>query len=128
PYFNAALNFQHVTKHTETVTTPEMVVPAMRRAFTQARNGRPGPVLLEFPGDIWNLQVPEPIEYTPTRRVLSAPHTQDVERAVELLLKAKRPLLYVGQGVHYAKAWPELLEFVELMEIPVCTSLEGKSA
>lgn len=128
PYFNAALNFQHVTKHTETVTTPEMVVPAMRRAFTQARNGRPGPVLLEFPGDIWNLQVPEPIEYTPTRRVLSAPHTQDVERAVEALLKAKRPLLYVGQGVHYAKAWPELLEFVELMEIPVCTSLEGKSA
>jgi acetolactate synthase I/II/III large subunit len=43
PGFNATLNFQHITKHAETITTPEQIVPALRRAFSYARNGRPGP-------------------------------------------------------------------------------------
>ena len=49
PAFNAALNFQHVTKHCEQVTTADDIVPALRRAFSLARNGRPGPVLVEIP-------------------------------------------------------------------------------
>ncbi len=47
PNFSATLNYQHITKSAETVTTPEMIVPALRRAFTLARNGRPGPCLVE---------------------------------------------------------------------------------
>ena len=64
PYFSAALNFQHITKSAETVTTPEMLVPALRRAFSIARNGRPGPTLVEIPADMWTPEVPGEIEYT----------------------------------------------------------------
>ena len=58
PTFNAALNFKHITKSAETVTTPDMLVPALRRAFSMARNGRPGPCLVEIPADVWTLEVP----------------------------------------------------------------------
>ena len=69
-------NFQHITKHAETVNTPEQLVPALRRAFSFARNGRPGPVLIEIPTDLWNVEVPGEIDYTPRRRALSAPDPQ----------------------------------------------------
>jgi acetolactate synthase-1/2/3 large subunit len=130
PAFNSALNFQHVTKHCEQVNSPSAVVPALRRAFTQARNGRPGPVLLEIPGDMWNEEVPGSanLDYKPVRRVTFAPAPADVDAAAAALIKAKRPLIYAGQGVHYAKAWNELKAVVELLEAPITTSLEGKSA
>jgi acetolactate synthase-1/2/3 large subunit len=128
PSFNSALNFQHVTKACEQVNTPAAIVPALRRAFTQARNGRPGPVLLEIPSDIWNEEVAGPLNYTKTRRVLTAPDSASVDAAAAALINAKRPLLYAGQGVHYARAWDELKKVAELLEIPVTTSLEGKSA
>ena len=128
PYFNSTLNFQHITKHAEMITTPAQIVPAMRRAYTQARNGRPGPVLIEVPGDRWMQEVPGPIEYTPTKRILSAPDPAAIDAAAAALIAAQRPLIYAGQGVHYARAWPELKAVVELLEAPLCTSLEGKSA
>jgi acetolactate synthase-1/2/3 large subunit len=128
PNFNCALNFQHVTKHVETVTVPEQIVPALRRAFNFARNGRPGPVMLEIPHDVWALEVPGPIEYKPSRRAKSAPDPMAIEEAADKLIKAKMPLIYAGQGVHYAKAWDELKAVAELLEAPVTTSLEGKSA
>jgi acetolactate synthase-1/2/3 large subunit len=130
PAFNSTLNFQHITKHCEIITVPSQVVPALRRAFTMARNGRPGPVLLEVPGDMWNEEVPgsDKLDYKPVRRVSFGPDPSDVDAAAAAILKAKRPLLYVGQGVHYAKAWNELKAVAELIEAPVTTSLEGKSA
>ncbi len=128
PGFNSALNFQHVTKHAETVNTPDQIVPALRRAFSFARNGRPGPVLIEIPGDMWNVEVPGELNYVKTRRVLSAPDPRDVDAAAAALIAARRPMLYAGQGVHYARAWDELKAVAELLEIPVTTSLEGKSA
>ncbi|HEY3518118.1 MAG TPA: thiamine pyrophosphate-requiring protein [Gammaproteobacteria bacterium] len=128
PYFSSSLNFKHVTKQAETVMAPDMLVPALRRAFNIARNGRPGPTLVEIPADLWNAEVPGEIEYRATRRALSAPDAQSVDAAAEALLAARLPLIYAGQGVHYAKAWPELKELAELLEAPVTTSLEGKSA
>jgi acetolactate synthase-1/2/3 large subunit len=128
PNFNATLNYQHITKTCELIVTPEMIVPAMRRAFTMARNGRPGPVLLEVPGDMWNQEVPGELEYKPVRRVRFAPDPADIEAVAEVLINAKRPLIYAGQGVHYARGWEELRQVVDLLEAPICTSLEGKSA
>jgi acetolactate synthase-1/2/3 large subunit len=128
PGFNAAVNFQHITKSCEQINTPAAIVPALRRAFSLARNGRPGPVLLEIPGDLWNEEVSGTLDYTPVRRVKYGPDPSDVDRAAAALLKAKRPLIYAGQGVHYARAWPELKQLVELTESPITTSLEGKSA
>src|SRR5262249_19595722 len=77
---------------------------------------------------MWNEDVPGTLDYTPVRRVKYAPDPSDVDRAAAALLKAKRPMIYAGQGVHYARAWPELKALAELTEIPVTTSLEGKSA
>ncbi len=127
PAFNATLNFQHVTKWSEQVTNPAGLIAAVRRAFTQARNGRPGPVLLEIPGDMWNEEVPD-FDYTPTKRSLSMPAPDATEAAATALLDADRPLIYAGQGVHYARAWDELKQLANLLETPVTTSLEGKSA
>jgi acetolactate synthase-1/2/3 large subunit len=128
PGFNATLNFQHVTKHAETINTPDQIVPALRRAFSIARNGRPGPVLIEVPGDMWNVEVASEINYRPTRRCVTAPDPKMVDAAADALIKAKMPLIYAGQGVHYGKAWNELKAVAEILEAPVTTSLEGKSA
>jgi acetolactate synthase-1/2/3 large subunit len=128
PNFNAALNYRNVTKWCEQVTVGSAVVEAMRRAFTQARNGRPGPALVEIPADVWREEVPEPLDYTPTSRLRTAPDAQSVDEVARVLIEAERPVLYAGQGVHYAEAWAELKELAELLEIPVTTSLEGKSA
>jgi len=128
PTFNAVLNYQHVTKWAEQVTTPAMAVDAMRRAFTQARNGRPGPALVEIPADIWNEEVPEPFHYTAAARARSVPDSQSIDAAARVLVEAQRPVIYAGQGVHYAEAWEELKQLAELLEAPVTTSLEGKSA
>jgi acetolactate synthase-1/2/3 large subunit len=125
PGFSATLNFQHITKHSEIVSNPRDIVPALRRAFSIARNGRPGPVLLEVAN--MGAEAGE-LEYEPTRRIMSAPNPADVDKAAAELIAAKKPLIYAGQGVHYAKAWDELKAVAELLEAPVCSSLEGKSA
>jgi acetolactate synthase-1/2/3 large subunit len=132
PSFNATLNYKHITKSAEQVTTPEMIVPALRRAFTLARNGRPGPCLVEvcdvFRSDIPAIKSAAALDYEPTRRSLVAPDPKAIDAAAEALLAAKMPLIYAGQGVHYAQAWNELRQVAELLEAPVCTSMEGKSA
>jgi acetolactate synthase I/II/III large subunit len=128
PAFNAAVNFAHVTKWREQVSDPAAIVPALRRAFTQARSGRPGPVLVEVPADVWQEEVPGEFVYTPTARPRSAPDPDAVGSAADILLAAQRPVIYAGQGVHYAQAWAQLREVAELLEAPVATSLEGKSS
>jgi acetolactate synthase-1/2/3 large subunit len=72
--------------------------------------------------------VPGEFAYTPTARPRSAPDPEAVESAANILLAAQRPVIYAGQGVHYAQAWAQLREVAELLEAPVATSLEGKSA
>src|SRR5438309_292866 len=128
PNFNAFLNFQNVTKSCEQVTLAEVVPDAMRRAFTQVRNGRPRPVLVEIPVDVMGEDVPEPLTYAPVPRTRSAPDPQAVAEVAERLVNAERPVIYAGQGVHYARAWQPLRELVELLEAPITGSLEGKSA
>jgi len=132
PHFSATLNFQHITKSAESVTTPEMIVPALRRAFTLARNGRPGPCLVEvcdvFRSEVPSIETAADLDYQPTKRTLIAPDPRAIDAAAEALINAKMPMIYAGQGVHYAKAWPELRQVAELLEAPVGTSLEGKSS
>jgi acetolactate synthase-1/2/3 large subunit len=125
PNFSAFMNFQHVTKWSEQVILPESVPDAMRRAFTQVKNGRPRPVLVELPTDILAAEVPDGWTYTPAPRLRTAPDPRAVTEIAAALVAAERPVIYAGQGVHYAKAWREL---AELLEAPVTTSLQGKSA
>jgi acetolactate synthase-1/2/3 large subunit len=128
PYFSGLVNFQHITKSAEQVTDAAMLPNVMRRAFSTAKNGRPGPCFVEIPADIWTAEVAEPIDYEPVIMARSAPDPRDVEAAAQALVDAEHPLLYAGQGVHYAEAWGELKELAEILEAPVTTSLEGKSA
>lgn len=126
--FSAYLNYQHIAKSVELVSLPAAVPDALRRAFSNLRNGRPRPAVIEFPDDVLASDFPEPLEYTPTFATRSAPDPQAVTEAAKALVAAQRPVLYAGQGVHYARAWAELRELAELMGAPVTTSLEGKSA
>ncbi|MGI9146431.1 MAG: thiamine pyrophosphate-requiring protein [Chloroflexota bacterium] len=128
PNFNAFLNFQRVTKSCEQVLVADAVPDAMRRAFTQVRNGRPRPVMVEIPVDVMAEDVPEPITYEPVPRTRYGPDPQAVSEIAERLVSAEHPVIYAGQGVHYARAWESLRELAELLEAPVTSSLEGKSA
>lgn len=128
PNFNSTLNMQHITKWAEPITMGKAVPEIMRRAFFQLRNGRPGPVLLEVPMDVFGEDVPDTWEYVPAYSAKSAPAPADVDKAAEVLAAAEHPVIYAGQGVHYAKAWEELKTLAETWNIPVTTSIEGKSA
>ncbi len=127
PNFNSAQSYASVTKSSEQLTTPEMTADAIRRAFAAVRNGRPRPALVEIPADISSAEVEE-FSYQPVQRVRYGPDPADVERAADMLVAAEQPVLYAGQGVHYAKAWDALKELAELLEAPVTTTLNGKSA
>lgn len=128
PNFSAQLNFRHVTKSVEQVTVPSALPDIMRRAFTQAKNGRPGPTMVEVPVDLWNEEVPEPLVYEKTPRLRVGPDPKDVSAVAAALVAAERPVIFAGQGVHYAKAWTQLQTLAELLEAPVGTSNPGKSA
>ena len=128
PNFNAFINYRNITKWVEQVTLPSVIPDALRRAFTQVKNGRPRPAVVERPRDIFDEEVPEPLNYTPTFPTRTAPDPQAVTEVAQVLVKAKRPVMYAGQGVHYAEAWQQLRELAELLAAPVTTSLQGKSA
>lgn len=128
PNYSSSLNSRNITKHTEAITTSAALTDTMRRAFALLRNGRPGPVLIELPQDIVYGPAREPINYTPSFHTRTAPDPVAVIEVAKVLSQAENPVIYAGQGVHYAEAWDELQEFAELMSIPVTTSLEGKSA
>ena len=128
PNFNSALNYRHVTKSCEQVTVPGAVPEALRRAFTQARNGRPRPALVEFPSDLLGEEIPDSFAPTPVPTTRYGPDSASIAAAADALLAAECPIIYAGQGVHYAQAWDSLKELAELLAAPVTTSLGGKSA
>ncbi len=128
PNFSSALNYRHVTKSCEQVTVPEAAPEAMRRAFTQVRNGRPRPVLVEFPADIFAEEIPDSFAPQPAPVLRYGPDSASIEAAAEALLAAECPVIYAGQGVHYAQAWAPLKTLAELLGAAVTTSLGGKSA
>jgi thiamine pyrophosphate-dependent acetolactate synthase large subunit-like protein len=127
PNFNSTIAMAHVSKHAEPITSGKEVPNIFRRAFTQLRNGRGGPVVIEIPTDVYAEDVPEPLDYTPAFSTRCGPDPEGVRTVAKLLVEAKRPVIYAGQGVHWAEAYTELKELAELLAIPVCTSLQGKS-
>ena len=128
PNFNSTLNMQHITKWAEPVTSGGAVPDLLRRAFFRLRNGRPGPVLIEVPADLWNDEVDDGWVHVPSFTARSGPDPATVTEAARVLAAAEHPVIYAGQGVHYARAWAELKDLAETWNIPVTTSIEGKSA
>ena len=126
--YNAVRDMRGITKHAEPLTAPAELANVFRRAFTQLRNGRPRPVLVELPWDVLGEEMPGPIEHAPVVRTRSAPDPQAVATAADALVAAERPVIFAGQGVHWAEAYDELATLAELLAAPVGTSLAGKSA
>ena len=128
PNFNSSEAMKPFVKSSEPIVLAAEVANVFRRAFTKLRNGRGGPVVVEIPLDMWDEEVPEPLNYAPVLSTRSGPDPIQVKEAAALLVKARCPVIYAGQGVHYARAWPQLKRLAELLAIPVMTSLAGKSA
>ncbi len=110
-------------------TRADMVPLAMKQAFGLLRSGRPGPVNIDVPLDVFqeetSLAVPEP---DPVVYQRSPGDIEGLRKALQQLADAKRPVILAGQGVLLSEATDELLEFVRVMRIPVVTSPNGKGA
>ncbi|AUX43067.1 acetolactate synthase [Sorangium cellulosum] len=118
-----------ITKHNYLVTEVEEIAPTLREAFYIARSGRPGPVLVDITKDAQQASIDfEPPKgevrlpgYRPSHDAVQA----EIEKAIELIDEAERPLILAGQGIVRAEATRELLAFVEKTGIPVASTLLG---
>ena len=129
PNFSPARTYQSVSRHAEVITHPSQVSATMRRAFHALRNGRPGPVIVEIPADVGGQEISEgSLDYQPPKRSIQSPSTRDMAEAVELLLNAKKPVIWSGMGTLFSQATEELREFAELTEVPVYCTMPGKSS
>jgi acetolactate synthase-1/2/3 large subunit len=129
PTFSPSQSYAGVTKWSDQINMIERIPEMMRRAFSQIRMGRPGPVLLEIPSDVLRGDFPDDLmSYSPVIPRASSGDPDDVRVAARMLLSAKRPIIQAGQGVLYGEAWAELAELAELTQVPVMTTMAGKSA
>jgi acetolactate synthase I/II/III large subunit len=129
PMFKSSRSYAAITKSVEEVQLPHEVGNIMRRAFAQLKNGRPGPVMVEVPADVVGLEVEvDPNTHRPIRAARSAADERDIDDAAKMLLEAACPMILVGQGVFYAEATDELRRLAELLQAPVMTTFDGKSA
>ncbi|HEY2884461.1 MAG TPA: thiamine pyrophosphate-binding protein [Rhizomicrobium sp.] len=114
------------------VDQPHLFPEIIEKAFALAESGRPGPVLVDVPMDIFSTEIDVELfdRLSRNTKTLSKPSIDDATAAeiVKKLLAAKRPLLYVGGGVIGADATTELRKFVDHLQIPVAHTLMGKGA
>jgi acetolactate synthase-1/2/3 large subunit len=117
-----------ITKHNRLVMRAEDIAPALREAFAIARHGRPGPVLVDICKDAQQKTAPflwpEVVDY-PCLRKREAVSALDLERAVELIRSAERPLVLAGHGVIKSGATRALVAFAERTGTPVASTLLG---
>jgi len=130
PHFSSVPNYAGVTKYVEQINTPSRTTQIMRRAFAGLHQGRVGPVMVEIPSDIALEEVDESAFFWSgrVRRAVSQGNPSDVEAAARALCGARYPVIHAGQGVLYARAYDELIELAELLQVPVMSTLLGKSA
>ena len=130
PNFSSVRSYESVAKNVERLHSPAHVADAMRRAFALLKMGRPGPVMVEIPADVGEMDVPEGAveSYKPVKTATAGANLADADEAAAALLAARNPVIYAGQGVMYADASDDLIELAETLQIPVTTSMAGKSA
>lgn len=121
-----------VTKHNYLVMRAQDIGPTIHEAFHIARSGRPGPVLIDIPKDVFQEEAEYDFERDsqidlPGYKVPSAATESQVDKAIELINKAERPVILAGHGVLISRAFDELRELAEKAEIPVVTTLLGIS-
>ncbi len=118
-----------ITKHNFIVKDVSDLAKILRRAFTIARKGRPGPVLVDIPKDVTANKTEYTLETIQMpKRVTEKLRQEDIDKAIRYIKEAKRPYIFVGGGVILSDASKELREFAEKVQAPVCDSLMGKGA
>ena len=126
PNFNSSRAMRAFAKSSEPINIAAEVCNIFRRAFTKLKNGRGGPVIVEIPADMWNEEVPEPLNYTPVLRTRYGADPVHIKEAAALLVAAqtagdlRRPGRALRQGLAAAE------RLAERLAIPVTTSLGGK--
>lgn len=123
--------FKPITKWADRVHHPKRIPELIHLAIAQAMTGRTGPTYLDLPGDILyqeideaTVEYPDPFDYA--KRARPAANAADVKAIVELLAKAKQPVLVTGSGVQWSQADKEMLAFVEAAGIPFYTTPQGR--
>ena len=117
-----------ITKHSYIVKDVNDLAKTIRKAFTIAKSGRPGPVLVDITKDV-TAALCDYERQTPVAPVKTAKYTEaDIEAAVEVIKEAKKPFIYLGGGAIASDAVKEVAEFAELIDAPVCDTLMGKGA
>jgi acetolactate synthase-1/2/3 large subunit len=122
--------FYRSVKWIERVNLARQIPTFMRRAFTYLKTGKPGPIYLDMVFDIAKEEFDDVLfDYTePVKGWKSCGDPRDVEVAVRAFLAARNPIIYAGEGVLYGEASDELLEFAELVQAPVMTTIKSKGA
>src|SRR5512136_255038 len=119
------------TKHSFLVKNVKELPTIVKKAFYIARTGRPGPVLIDFPKDVQvavtEFKYPDSVEMRGYKPTLEG-HPRQVEKAVGMILAAKKPVIYAGGGTILGNASSELRELAETLHAPVTTTLMGLGA
>jgi tartronate-semialdehyde synthase len=115
-----------VTKWATTVLEPGLVPQVFQKAFHLMRSGRPGPVLIDLPFDVQMAEIEfDPEMYQPLSAYKPAASRKQIERALEMLNASEQPLLVAGGGIINADASEKLVEFAEIIGVPVIPTLMG---
>jgi acetolactate synthase-1/2/3 large subunit len=128
PVFRAADVYRPVTKWSALAHSVQELPDLMRRAYQAMRSGKGGPVLVEIPDEVWQAEHQGELDYKPVPVLRAAPDPDAIWQAARMLLAAKCPLLWAGQGVLYAEASEQLAALAELVPAAVVTTNPGKSA
>src|SRR5271154_4758304 len=119
------------TKHNFLVKTIAELPQVVHEAFYLASSGRPGPVLVDIPKDVFQAQshyVLVTSIHLPGYKVFTEGHTGQIRRAAQMIWEAQRPFIYAGGGIIAANASEELLELVEMLDAPTVNTLMGLGA
>lgn len=118
-----------IVKHAVCIKNPKTAVDEVIEAFRQAKTGKPGAVLIDLPLDMQKVEVDfDPDTYEPVTIDNPKASTVAIKAAMEMLKKAQKPVILMGGGVVLANAEKELIEFAEIMNIPVVTTYMAKGA
>lgn len=117
-----------ITKHNYLVMNAEELARVVKEAFYICRSGRPGPVLLDIPRDVFteeaNFSYPQKVNLPGYKPVLHG-HIQQIQKAAKAINEARQPVIITGRGIIISSASEELIELAEKAQMPVVTTLLG---
>jgi len=117
--------FRAITKYSSRLLTPDIIPEVVRKAFKVAQTEKTGACFIEFPENIAEMEIDEqplPVKYP----YPPEPPGEKVDRAADIISRAKNPIILAGNGVIRSRAWKQLAEFAEKLRIPVANTFMAK--